>query len=100
LVTFNLWAKQHIHLVFHNPAISKVKSELLDGDYDHRRMAYFSDGNGVKAKKTDLEKVLKDLIKLQKNKRRKIMKKTDSKDGMTASQHIDNYIKELADWRG
>lgn len=28
------------------------------------------------------------------------MKKTDSKDGMTASQHIDKQIKELGDWRG
>ena len=28
------------------------------------------------------------------------MKKTDSKDGLTASQHIDNHIKELTDWRG
>jgi hypothetical protein len=28
------------------------------------------------------------------------MKKTDSKDTMTASQHIDNYIKGLGDWRG
>jgi hypothetical protein len=28
------------------------------------------------------------------------MKKTDSKDSMTASQHIDNYIKQLGDWRG
>jgi hypothetical protein len=28
------------------------------------------------------------------------MKKADSKDGVTASQHIDNYIKELTDWRG
>ena len=28
------------------------------------------------------------------------MKKTDSKDSTTASQHIDNYIKELTDWRG
>jgi len=28
------------------------------------------------------------------------MKKTDSKDGVTSSQHIDNYIKELTDWRG
>ena len=28
------------------------------------------------------------------------MKKTDSEDGITASQHIDNHIKELADWRG
>lgn len=66
LVTFNLWAKQHIHLVFHNPAISKVKSKLLEGDYDHRRMAYFYDKNNVKAKKSALERVLKDLIKLQK----------------------------------
>ena len=28
------------------------------------------------------------------------MKKPDAKDSMTASQHIDNYIKDLADWRG
>lgn len=28
------------------------------------------------------------------------MKKTDSKDGKTAPQHIDEHIKELADWRG
>ncbi len=28
------------------------------------------------------------------------MKKASSKDGMTASQHIDNQIKELDDWRG
>lgn len=39
LVTFNLWEKKRIHLVFHNPMISKVKSKLLEGDYDHRRMA-------------------------------------------------------------
>jgi hypothetical protein len=28
------------------------------------------------------------------------MKKTDSKDSMSASQHIDNFIKDLTDWRG
>ena len=28
------------------------------------------------------------------------MKKTDSKENITASQHIDNYIKEVGDWRG
>jgi uncharacterized protein YdhG (YjbR/CyaY superfamily) len=65
LVTFNLWEKQKIHLVFHNPMISKVKSKLLEGDYDHRRMTYFSDKNDIQAKKPALEKVLKDLIKLQ-----------------------------------
>lgn len=66
LVTFNLWEKEHIHLVFHNPEISKVKSKLLEGDYDHRRMGHFSDKDDIKTKKAVLEKVLKDLIKLQK----------------------------------
>ena len=28
------------------------------------------------------------------------MKKTDSKDGLTPSQQIENYIKGLTDWRG
>ena len=65
LVTFNLWEKKRIHLVFHNPMISKVKSKLLEGDYDHRRMAYFADQNDIQAKRKTLEKALKDLIKLQ-----------------------------------
>ena len=65
LVTFNLREEEHIHLVFHNPQISKVKSKLLEGDYADRRMAYFADMQDVKAKKSMLEKAVKDLIKLQ-----------------------------------
>ena len=65
LVTFNLWETKRIHLVFHNPMISRVKNKLLEGEYDHRRMAYFSDQKDIEAKKPALEKVLKDLIKLQ-----------------------------------
>jgi len=64
LVTFNLWETERIHLVFHNPQISKVKSKLLEGDYKDRRMAYFADMKDIKAKKSLLEKALKDLIKL------------------------------------
>jgi len=71
LVTFNLWEKKRIHLVFHNPMISKVKSELLEGDYDHRRMAYFIDKKDIETKKAALEKALKDLIKLQKKQEEK-----------------------------
>jgi len=67
LVTFNLWEKNHIHLVFHNPMISRVKSKLLEGNYEHRRMTHFADMKDIKAKKPALEKVLKDLIKLQEN---------------------------------
>ena len=66
LVTFNLWEKKRIHLVFHNPMISKVKSKLLEGDYDDRRMAYFEDKKVIRTKTSALEKALKDLIKLQK----------------------------------
>jgi hypothetical protein len=29
-----------------------------------------------------------------------MMKKTDSKDMLTPSQYIDNYINDLSDWRG
>jgi uncharacterized protein YdhG (YjbR/CyaY superfamily) len=65
LVTFNLWETKRIHLVFHNPQIAKVKSELLEGNYENRRMMYFVDMKDIKAKRSLLEKVLKDLIKLQ-----------------------------------
>jgi len=65
MVTFNLWEKKRIHLVFHNPMISKIKSKLLEGDYDHRRMFYFADQRDIQAKRKILEKALKDLIKLQ-----------------------------------
>ena len=64
IATFNLRAKQHIHLIFHNPALPRVKSHLLEGDYKDRRMAYFSDMNDIKSKKAELERVVKELIKL------------------------------------
>jgi len=64
LVTFNLWERQKIHLVFHNLFISKVKGKLLEGDYDHRRMAYFADKNDITAKQAEIEKIIKQLVKL------------------------------------
>ena len=67
LVTFNLWEDKRIHLVFHNPKISKVKSKLLEGNYEHRRMMYLADMKDIKAKKSELEKILKLLVKLNPN---------------------------------
>jgi uncharacterized protein YdhG (YjbR/CyaY superfamily) len=64
LVTFNLWETERIHLVFHNPMIAKVKSELLEGNYEHRRMLHLADMKEIKAKKAELEKILRQLIKL------------------------------------
>ena len=70
LVTFNLRDQQKIHLVFHNPQIANVKSKLLEGDYEDRRMAYFADENDIEAKQMALKKALRDLIKLQKKEQR------------------------------
>jgi len=64
LVTFNLRDTSRLHLVFHNPFIPQVKSKLLEGDYQDRRMLYFADMDDIQAKKTELEKILKQLIKL------------------------------------
>jgi hypothetical protein len=50
--------------VFHNSKISNVKSELLEGNYKDRRMTYFADMKEIKAKKAELEKILRQLIKL------------------------------------
>ena len=38
MVTFNLWEKKRVHLVFHNGAILTDKGGLLEGDYPDRRM--------------------------------------------------------------
>ena len=64
LVTFNLHRTEHIHLVFHNPQIVQIKSDILEGDYTDRRMAYFCDLNDVLGKKEAVENVLKELIRL------------------------------------
>lgn len=64
LVTFNLRDMKRIHLVFHNPLILKVKSHLLEGDYVDRRMTYFANMKDIRANKAELERVLKQLVKL------------------------------------
>jgi hypothetical protein len=64
LVTFNLWEKERVHLVFHNPEIVSIKSPLLEGDYPTRRMAYFADMADIEAKRPELERVIRELVRL------------------------------------
>ncbi len=64
LVTFNLWATQHVHLVFHNGAILSNDSGLLEGDYVDRRMMYFSDMADIKAKQPVLEQAIREWVSL------------------------------------
>lgn len=64
MVTFNLWNKDCVHLVFHNGIILKDKTGFLQGDYPDRRMAYFKDMKEVKGKQGVLEKLIKDWVRL------------------------------------
>lgn len=64
MVTFNLWEKKRVHLVFHKGAILKDKHGLLEGDYPDRRMMYFSDMIDVKKKKAALQSFIKEWIQL------------------------------------
>ena len=65
MVTFNLWAKQHVHLVFHNGAILSNESGLLEGDYPDRRMAYFYSMDDVVAKQKALEDAVRDWVSVK-----------------------------------
>lgn len=64
MVTFNLWNKDLVHLVFHNGVILDDKTGFLQGNYPDRRMAYFKDMKEMKAKQAVLEKLIKKWIKL------------------------------------
>lgn len=62
LLTFNFHDKKTIRLVFHHPAIVKIKSALLEGDYKDRRLVYLSDMASVKAGKKELSRIINELV--------------------------------------
>lgn len=64
LATIHVKAQQHVHLIFHHPAIVKVNSTLLEGDYKDRRMMYFENMKEVKAHKKELIKIINELVDL------------------------------------
>jgi len=62
LVTFHLRSPEHVHLVFHHPAIEQIDSALLEGNYVGRRMVYFKDMQAVKANQPELIRILQQLV--------------------------------------
>lgn len=64
LVTFNLRAANRVHLVWHNPAVASIKSELLEGDYKDRRMSYWYEASmaDVKSVREELIRVVRELV--------------------------------------
>ncbi len=66
LATIHVKAKQHVHLIFHHPAIVKIRSKFLEGDYKDRRMMYFENMEEIKARKKELTRIIKELVQLVK----------------------------------
>jgi Domain of unknown function (DU1801). len=64
LATIHVKARQHVHLIFHHPAIVKIKSPFLEGDYKDRRMMYFENMAEIKARKKELVRIIKELVQL------------------------------------
>lgn len=62
LLTFNLHLTKQIRLVLHHPAIVKIQSGLLEGNYTDRRLMYFSSMEEITAKKAEFERILKEYI--------------------------------------
>lgn len=62
LLTFNLHVTKQIRLVFHHPAIVKIQSDLLEGNYTDRRLMYFSSMKEITDKKAELERIIKEFI--------------------------------------
>ncbi len=64
MVTFNMWAKDKVHLIFHNGAILHDTETVLEGNYKDRRMLYLLDMADVAAKKSALQALVREWIVL------------------------------------
>ncbi len=61
-LTFNHRMQDKVHLIFHNDAIPKVNSAILEGNYKDRRMVYFKDMTDILAKKAELQRIIAELL--------------------------------------
>lgn len=64
IVTFGPYKTHKLLLVFHHPAVVKIKSELLEGDYKDRRLVLFKDKAEAEKNKKELSGIINEIIKL------------------------------------
>lgn len=62
LLTFNFHDKKSIRLVFHHPAIVNIHSDMLQGDYKDRRLAFFGSREAVESGAEELIKIVRELV--------------------------------------
>ena len=68
IVTFGPYKVDKILLVFHHPAVVKIKSELLEGDYKNRRLVYFKNKAEADENKKELLRIINEIVKSMDNK--------------------------------
>jgi uncharacterized protein YdhG (YjbR/CyaY superfamily) len=63
ILTFGPYKKDNILLVVHHPAVVKVKSALLEGDYQHRRLIRFKNSAEAHKNKKELARIINTIIR-------------------------------------
>lgn len=63
IVTFGPYKKDKLLLVFHHPAVVKIKSELLQGEYKDRRLVYFKNKAEAEKNKKELSRIINEILK-------------------------------------
>lgn len=64
IVTFGPYRNNRVLLVFHHPAVVKVKSDLLKGEYKDRRLVYFNNKAEAEKNKKELGRILTEIIRV------------------------------------
>lgn len=62
ILTFGPYRDNKILLVIHHPAVVKVKSALLQGNYHHRRLVYFNSKAEAEKNKKELTRIINEII--------------------------------------
>ncbi|MFZ1313007.1 MAG: DUF1801 domain-containing protein [Chitinophagaceae bacterium] len=64
ILTFGPYQKDgRILLVLHHPAVVKIKSALLQGEYKDRRLVYFNNSKEAAKNKKELARIISEIIK-------------------------------------
>lgn len=64
MITFNLFDKKAIRLIFHHPTIVQINSRLLEGNFKDRRVLYIRNSEELAAHKKELERIIKEQVNL------------------------------------
>ena len=62
ILTFGPSRDERILLVFHHPAVVKVKSSILEGNYPNRRLVYLQHAADANRKKSEIKKIITQII--------------------------------------